>query len=692
MPSARHLAPRPRFPRRAWHRAMRPALVLLGIALATACGEPEADVSGGGTTGPGLDRSLLVSGSAYADAGPTRLRFVDVATEAGLTAINHSGRAGVKEFLIEAVGPGAAWLDYDRDGYMDLFIPDGDVFSSYTIEEEFDATTRKQRPVLRRRETPPEEFTDTLWRNQGDGTFVDVTAATGVRDARWSFGATAFDVDGDGWTDLFVANFGECRMWLNKRDGTFEDIAPKVGLARAPWIWSTCAAVGDVDGDGRVDIYVVSYADPAAEVEKRRRDQKLPVGSPAESVSGRACRWRAVPAYCGPLGLDGQQDAMFRQRADGTFEDVTAAWGLVAPIGQYGFSAAMVDFNGDGLLDIYVANDSVENFMWMQSRDPAGKVRFEDMSNSMGTKYGHGEQPQASMGMSVADVDRDGNLDILVTNFSHDVNNIYSGKRVLARGGAYKGGLIYFKDRGLSAMGSATFLDLSWGCAWTDFDNDSDFDLLVANGHVYKEVDGFPHVGTSYEQWNALFECMVPSMFGFREVGRKAQVEPPKGVDPAHLDAGPGMEVKRCSRAAQFADFDNDGRMDVFIGNMNGPPTLLNNVAKLEPAESRWIKVALEQPGGNREGLGAEIRVRTGEGADAVTQTVPVHRCTSFLGSDDPRLHFGLGAAERCVVEVIWPGVERKTSTHTGLEAGSYWVLAPDGTSRRGSLPPRKAK
>ena len=249
-------------------------------------------------------------------------------------------------------------------------------------------------------------------------------------------------------------------------------------------------------------------------------------------------------AYCGPLGLEQQHDRCLRQRADGTFEDVTEAWGLRPPEAQYGFTSTIYDFDDDGLLDIYVANDSVENFMWRQRRDADGRIRFTDEADTLGVKYGHGENPQASMGMCVADADGDGLFDILVTNFSHDYNNIYKGKRV------GEAGSMFFQDRGLKVMGMPSYHDLSWGCGWFDFDNDIDLDLFIANGHVYKEIDRFPQNVSRYAQLNALFECMDASRFGYREVGKKAQRNAMAGVDTTKLDAGPGMEVEHCSRAA----------------------------------------------------------------------------------------------------------------------------------------------
>jgi len=639
-----------------------PLLLLLAcLPLLGGCGDPPKD-------GSEDDISAVLAEAEtdpYAEAGPTGISFKDVTAEAGITAVNHSGRAGLKEFLVEAVGPGAAWFDYDNDGLLDIYIPDGDVFSNYELAVTEDPQTGRTRPYLKPIDDKKEVFRDSLWRNNGDGTFTNVAEQAGIDEQGWSFGATPFDYNADGHTDVFVSNFGLNVLWRNNGDGTFTDIAEAVGLQGDSFTWSTAAAVGDIDGDGRVDIYVAAYSDPAVEVERLRVKQGLQLGVPVESISGRDCRWRAVPAYCGPIGLRGQFDTFYRQGEDGTYENVTDVWGLRPRVGLYAFTCLMFDFNEDGLLDIYVANDSVENYMWQQERDAEGRIHFRETSDTLGIKVGNQISPQASMGMAVADINQDERLDIFVTNFSHDYNNIYIAKLV---GGA--GGAVYYKDRGLQTMGQQVYYDLSWGCGWYDFDNDKDLDLYVANGHVYKEIDLFEKTGASYEQLNALFENMDPKTLGFREIGKKAQLHAAPETNKEDLYAGDGMEVAGCSRQAAFGDFNNDGLMDILVMNMNEPPTVLLNTSK-SSAVANWVKISLKQPGGNRDGLGAIVEVRAG----GLTQRIPVVRQKSFCGCDDPRLNVGLGAAGRCDVRVIWPGQERESSEFLGLQAGAYWQL-----------------
>ncbi len=641
-------------------------LALLWLPLTAGCGGESPDTPANPAPEPIFD-------NPYVNAGPTRIRFTDVSARTGIDTVNHSGRPGLKEYLLEAVGPGAAWLDFDGDGLLDIYVPDGDVFSNYRLAKVDDPRTGRTRKMLKALSPRRQVFRDQLWRNNGDGTFTDVAATAGIVEERWSFGATAFDYEADGDQDIFVCNFGHNVFWRNNGDGTFTDIAEQVGLLGLPWVWSAAAAVGDVDGDGRLDLYVTGMSDSSAEVERMRVKLGLPLDVDASTVSGRDCRWRGIRAYCGPIGLGGLHDTLYHQQEDGSFQDVSAAWGARPRVGKYGFSALMWDFNDDGLQDIYVANDSEENFMWQQERGPGGQVLFRDTADTLGIKVGAQVTAQASMGLDVADIDFDGRLDIFVTNFSHDFNNMFMAKRAAGAEGS-----IYFKDRGMQTMGQEVYYDLSWGCGWYDFDNDGDLDLYFANGHVYKEIDLFERTGASFEQLNALFECMEAERLGFREIGTKGQKNAGLEVNKDDLFAGDGMAVAQCSRQAAFADFNNDGRVDILVQNMNTPPTVLLNTSETGP-DGRWILLSLTQPGGNRDGIGAIVDVTFGPAGARKTRRVSNTRQRSFLGCNDPRLHIGLGAAQRCDVTVTWPGKERAKTEYQGLEAGRHYLLQRSG-------------
>jgi len=672
--------------------ALLVALPLAALVLQPGCDGGGEDAGGRkkpasmpvGMQDSGLDRPWADAGAAQDREvrPPPAFKFEDATARSGMGAMNHSGRGGIKEYLIEAVGVGPACLDFDNDGLMDFYVPDGDVFDNYDFLKDPDpAAPGKLRPVIRRRDAVVEPFRAHLYRNLGDGRFEDVAQRAGVTNERWGFGALAWDYDADGWTDLFVTNFGRNRLYRNNGNGTFTDVAEAVGLAGDEVSWNTCATCGDYDGDGRLDLYVARYADPAAEVARQMIARNLPEGTALPGIPGRLCKWRGVDAYCGPIGLEAQHDSLYRQESDGTFRDVSVEAGVRPKAAKYGFTSYFFDYDQDGLLDVYVANDSEENFLWHQERKD-GKPWFRDVSEPLGVKFGQQQNPQASMGNVTADINQDGLLDIFVTNFSHDYNNIFIAAR-------YPGG-VAFKDRGLQVMGQAVFYDLSWGCGWYDFDLDADLDLLVANGHVYKEVDLFERTGTSYDQYPAVFECLEAKKLRYREVGPKPfkgpNAKPPTGLEEADLFAGKGIEAaKKCNRGACFHDADNDGDVDVVLFPMNAEPTYLRN--DLEHGPSRhWLKLTLRQPGTkNLEAVGALVRVRT---PDGLVQTFPVYRCQSFLGTDDPRLAIGLGASSRAEVTVIWPGAEKPTTVHADLAADAAYVLTPDGKSEAQALKP----
>jgi hypothetical protein len=665
------------------------AVGLVALATLFGCGDdsgpgatkgPTAGVADSGANAPPAEYKSAAA-SAAEHRPPPAFRFEDVTAASGMSSLNHSGRAGVKEYLPEAVGVGPAWLDYDHDGRMDLYVPDGDVFSNYVMSREPDpAAPGRLRSVLHPKDPKPEVFHAHLWHNLGGGKFEDVAATAGVQNDRWGFGALAWDFDGDGWTDLFVANFGRCRLYRNNGNGTFKDVAEEVGLAGDEASWSTCATCGDYDGDGRLDLYVGRYLDIGAEVNRQRELRHLPESEPVESIGGRSCKWRGLDAYCGPLGLVAQHDSLYHQEPDGTFRDVSVETKIRPKSPKYAFTCMFVDYDADGLMDVYVANDSEENFLWKQRRDAAGKPWFEDVAESRGVKYGQQQNAQASMGAATADIDQDGILDIFVTNFSHDYNNIFLGRK-------NPGGVSYI-DRGLQVMGQSVFYDLSWGCGWYDFDDDADLDLFVANGHVYKEIDLFERTGTAYDQYPAVFECLDAPKLKYREVGPKPfkgpNARPPPGVKYDDLFAGAGLEVKRCCRGAAFCDWDDDGDVDVYVQTMNEAPIVLEN--RLEHTDARhWLKLSTAMPGTkNTEAIGALVRVLIDGGPK---QTFPVYRCQSFLGTDDPRIPVGLGGAKQATVVVTWPGAERKETRYEGLAADAHYLLTPDGKATKQSLP-----
>jgi hypothetical protein len=454
-------------------------------------------------------------------------------------------------------------------------------------------------------------------------------------------GAAAGDFNNDGCVDLYVTNLERSQLFRNDCDGTFTDVSARSRAEDRGW--SVSASFVDYDRDGWLDLFVGNYVYYSVEGDKPCLH---PVGS--------------LRDYCPPSVYRRQPSHLYHNNRDGTFTDVTAAAGMGREFGP-ALGVSTADFNNDGWMDVYVANDSVESFLWMSEKQTDGSRRFREKAEFLGVKYGTAQNPQAGMGATVADINRDGNYDVFKTNFSQDYNNMYMQQRLPS-------GAVYFRDKGLTAMGQAVFYDLSWACGWYDFDNDRDLDLYVANGHVYKEVDQQPEIGSTYDMFNALFESVEPEVLGFREIGRKAVDR--LGPDGAKLDAGDGMDIKACSRGTCFADVNNDGRMDLLVTNMNAAPNLIVNDSTPGP-DASWAKIVLRQAGLNRDALGASVVVTAGK----VVQHFPVIRASSFLGSDDPRLHVGLGNATTFDVKVTWPGAERAQTTFTGLEAGRLHVL-----------------
>lgn len=514
----------------------------------------------------------VLSAGATAEPGP--MRFVDRAAEAGLVVPNVSGKD--QRYIVEGMMGGAAFFDYDNDGAVDLFVANGSSFEPFA---------------------PGAHPSNTLYRNQGDGTFADRTAATGLADSSWSMGVAAADYDNDGDTDLFVSNYGPDALYRNEGDGPFTEGATAAGLGDAGW--GTGAAFGDYDNDGDVDLYVARYVDFSL-------DFRSPI----------PCLWKNIEVYCGPVGLPPAADLLYRNEGDGTFAAVTQEAG-VGDARLYGMSAVFSDYDGDGFLDLFVANDSTPNLLYRNEGDGT----FSEQALLSGVAYsGEGER-QGCMGAAVTDYDGDGRPDIFVTNFADEYNTLYRNE-----------GDGFFADVAFaSGVGAADRRLVAWGTGFFDADNDGDRDLFVANGHTYPEAD-LPQVDSSYEEANSLFENLGGGRF--REVSGTA---------------GPGLGLRRVSRGAAFADYDGDGDLDAFVLNLNDTPTLLRNDTA-EPGA--YLLVALEGVSSNRDGIGARLKLTAGGRA----QYAEVQSGGSYLSHNDLRVHFGLGAAERVdELEIRWP-------------------------------------
>ncbi len=529
---------------------------------------------------------VLVAIGALAGCGGEAAQpsFVDVATEAGVQLRTVSGTPQ-KEHIIECNTGGTALLDYDLDGDVDIFIVNGSRITGY-------APGREPRAELYRN--------DSAWR------FTGVGREAGVAHVGWGMGATAVDYNADGWPDLYLANYGPNALYENKGTGAFVNVAAERGVDFDGW--SSSAAFGDYDLDGDLDFYLANYIDFD------------PAFRPADPSY---CTWRGIDVFCGPRGMPGERDLFYRNEgpsAGWTFAEASAAFGI-ADYEYYGFAALAGDWDEDGDLDIYIANDSTPNVLYRNDRGA-----FADVSLLSATAYSEDGREQGGMGLASGDYDRDGDFDLFVTNFSHDNNSLYDNN---GRG--------FFTDASFSsALGRASISSLGWGAGFFDCDNDGDDDLFVANGHVYPAVD-HRDLGTRYAQRNHLFENRDGA---FVEVG---------------VASGPGLAVEKSSRGAAFGDLDNDGDLDLVIVNIDDTPTVLRNDGG---NRHNYLMVRLRGAGGNTEAIGARVSVSVG----GAVQMREVRAGTGYLSQDDLRLHFGLGAATAADHLVVrWPdGVEER--------------------------------
>ena len=475
-------------------------------------------VSTGAAHAPVKDaKSRPITAGGFVDGAP--VVFTDIAKQAGLTRFHHRSGTPEKKTIIETPGSGVALLDYDNDGWLDIYVLNGSTV-----------------PALTGKEPAPRAM---LFHNNHDGTFTDVTDKAGVANERWGFGVAVGDYDNDGWPDIYVSNYGKNRLYHNNHDGTFTDVAEKAGVAVGGW--SAGATWGDYDRDGLLDLFVPGYVkfDPT----------HLP-GSGRGLLPAGACQFRGIQVMCGPRGLPGERDHLFHNNGDGTFSDVSEKAGVSDKPGFYGLASVFIDVDDDGWVDLLVVNDSTPNYLFRNRRDGT----FEDVSYLSGFALSGDGREQASMGIAVGDFNRDGKVDFYVTAFSDDYNTLYIND-----------GDGNFTDKTYAAgLGDPTIPFLGWGAVALDFDNDGLTDLFVANGHVYPGVDQ-QDWGTTWLQRPQLFRNLDGKKF--------AEVPPATGSGLAELLAG---------RGAAVGDLFNDGHLDVVINNMDSGPALMRNVVKNE--------------------------------------------------------------------------------------------------------------
>jgi enediyne biosynthesis protein E4 len=513
--------------------------------------------------------------------------FINVAHETGLNAKTIFGGEHKNKYLLETTGCGVAFYDYDNDGWLDIFLVNGSRLEGFPAGN---------------------GPTSHLFRNNRDGTFTDVTVKAGVAHSGWGQGVCIGDYDNDGWDDLFVTYFGKNVLYHNNGDGTFTDVSQKAGVAGNGKRWNTGCAFVDYDRDGRLDLFVANYID-------------LDLATAPLPESG-PCLYKSVMVACGPPGLQGGKNILYRNNGDGTFTDVSEAAGILKTNGTYGLGVLTADLDNDGWPDIYVANDSTPSILYQNKKN--GK--FEDIAIEAGCALSPDGKPQAGMGIAAGDYDLDGNLDLVKTNFAGDTPSLYHNQ-----GGAN------FEDATYTAGLGAHTQYLGWGCGFFDMDNDGWPDILICNGHVYPEVEQLK-TEAGYAQRKLLYRNLHNGHF-----------------DDISLQVGPGISEPSASRGAAFGDFDNDGDVDVVVNTVNGYPQLLRCDTKLN---YNWIKVRTIGTKSNRSGIGARVICTTRMPGEAKPhqQIDEVRSGGGYLSQNDLRVHFGLGKAEKVdVIEIRWP-------------------------------------
>ncbi|MEE8585255.1 MAG: CRTAC1 family protein [Acidobacteriota bacterium] len=505
-------------------------------------------------------------------------QFTEVSRPAGIDFTVISGTTE-KKFLVETMAAGNCVLDFDGDGWPDLYFANG--------------TTRQH---WNQGSGP----SGRLYRNNRDGTVSDVTKRAGLQESAWGMGCVSADYDNDGDVDLYLTNFGPNLLYRNNGDGTFSEAGQAAGLADP--LWSTGAAFGDYDRDGDLDLYLANYV---------RFDFEKPAGDP------RFCAFRGVTVACGPRGLPAAPDRLFRNNGDGTFSDVSRASGIASADPLYGFQVLWTDIDLDGDPDIFVANDSKPNFLWLNNGDGT----FEESALFQGLAYNQEGREQACMGADLADFDLDGDLDLYSTNFSDDYHILYRNT-----------GKSFFQDATFKAkIAQITFQYLGFGTFFADLNNDGLPDLFAANGHIYPQVDRF-NLGSDYKQKNQLFRNLGQGLF-----------------KDAGSGLGSGLAIAKSSRGASYLDFDRDGDLDIAVSNLDDPVDLLRNDL---PTGSNWLQVTLRGRRSNRDGVGARVRLKVG----SRSYLQEMRSGSSYLSDHQRMLHFGLGkAAEIDSLEVWWP-------------------------------------
>ena len=509
------------------------------------------------------------------------VKFVNVAEQAGIKHKTIYGDEHKNRYLLETTGCGVAFIDFDNDGWQDIFLVNG---------TRLDGLPKDQTP------------TNHLYRNTGDGTFRDVTEKAGLIRTGWGQSVCIGDYDNDGYDDIFVSYFGKNALYHNNRNGTFTDVAEKAGVANNRTRWGSGCAFVDYDRDGNLDLFVASYIDLDL------KTAPLPETGP--------CLYKGLTVACGPPGLNGGVNSLYRNKGDGTFIDVSEKAGITKTNGTYGLGVLVGDYDNDGWPDIYVANDSAPAALYHNSKNGT----FTDIGVEAGCAFSIDGKPQAGMGVSAGDFDRDGWLDIFKTNFSGDTSTLYRNT-----------GKASFDDVTFPAGVGITTRWLGWGCGFFDADNNGWLDIFLVNGHVYPEVEKLT-TEAGYAQRKVFYRNLGNGRF----------------EDASEKVGGAVTELTQ-ARGCAFGDYDNDGDIDILINPVNAVPQLL----RCDSAnQNNWITIKTIGVKSNRDGIGARIKCITGE----ASQIDEVRSGGSYYSQNDLRVHFGLGKAKKVnALEIKWP-------------------------------------